>query len=134
MSGILESMKAQLDANTAEIATLKSMIANIGTGTVAQTAAAAAAAPADPFAALSGGTTAAAAAAPTHVTPEMIMELIQPHLANEAVKAKLGEAMRSMGIDNLNNVQAHQYGDLYVKFQAVVSGAGAATGGGASII
>lgn len=130
MSGILESMKAQLDANTAEIATLKSMIANIGTGTVAQTAAAA---PADPFAALSGGTT-AAAAAPAHVTPEMIMELIQPHLANEAVKAKLGEAMRSMGIDNLNNVQAHQYGDLYVKFQAVVSGAGAATGGGASII
>jgi hypothetical protein len=122
--GILEEINAKLDRILA--------MGAVGSGNpaAANTAAPTPAPAADPFAAA----TPTPAPAPTHVTSDMIMALISPHLSNDAIKAKLGEAMRAMGIENLNNAQEHQYGDLYARFQAVVSAPATATGAGASII
>lgn len=123
--GILEEINAKLDRILA--------MGAVGSGNpaAANTAAAPTPAPAaDPFAA----STPTPAPTPTHVTSDMIMALISPHLSNEAIKAKLGEAMRAMGIDNLNNAQEHQYGDLYARFQAVVSAPAGGASAGASII
>ena len=62
------------------------------------------------------------------VTAEAITALIQPHIANEAIKTALGAAMRGMGINALPETQPHQYGELYSRFQAIIA---QYTGGGA---
>lgn len=58
---------------------------------------------------------------PANVTAEQITALIQPHIANEAIKAALGTAMRNMGINALPEAQPHQYGPLYAAFQQVIA-------------
>lgn len=84
------------------------------------------------------GLGAAAPAAPVTVTvtADMITELIQPHLDNEAVKTALGAAMRAQGIDALPNTPPEKYASLYAAFQAIIAsgGAAAAAAAGNSII
>ena len=65
---------------------------------------------------------------PPNVTADTITSLIQPHIANDQIKAALGAAMRSMGINALPETQPHQYGQLYAAFQQVIA---QHTGGGA---
>lgn len=65
--------------------------------------------------------------APANVTSDQIMALIQPHIGNEQIKAELGAAMRSQGINALPEAQPHQYGALYQAFQGVIA---RFTGGG----
>lgn len=55
------------------------------------------------------------------VTDDMIMQLIQPHLANEAVKAQLTAQLQAMGIPNLPAAQPGQYADIYARFKAVLA-------------
>jgi hypothetical protein len=55
------------------------------------------------------------------VTSESITALIQPHLANAAIKEALGATMRAMGINALPETQPHQYGELYARFQGVIA-------------
>lgn len=70
------------------------------------------------------------AAPPANLTADQITALIQPHIANEQIKAELGTAMRAMGINALPETQPHQYGELYQRFQAVIQ---RFTGGGAPV-
>lgn len=57
----------------------------------------------------------------SNVTADQITALIQPHVANPAIKDALGVAMRSMGINALPEAQPHQYGALYQAFQNVIA-------------
>lgn len=66
---------------------------------------------------------------PTGVNADMLTNLIQPHVANQAIKDDLGTAMRAMGINALPETQPHQYGALYAAFQQVIA---RHTGGGAA--
>lgn len=59
--------------------------------------------------------------APSNVTADSITALIQPHIGNDAIKAALGVAMRSMGINALPETQPHQFGQLYALFQQVLA-------------
>lgn len=66
-----------------------------------------------------------------NIDADAITALIQPHIGNDAIKADLGAAMRSIGINGLPETQPHQYGQLYTLFQGVlakygIGGAGAA--------
>lgn len=66
-----------------------------------------------------------------NIDADAITALIQPHIGNDAIKADLGVAMRSLGINGLPETQPHQYGTLYSLFQGVlakygIGGAGAA--------
>jgi hypothetical protein len=56
-----------------------------------------------------------------NVTSDSITALIQPHLANAAIKEALGATMRAMGINALPETQPHQYGELYARFQGVIA-------------
>lgn len=131
MSGILEQMKAQLDANTAEIAALKQHIASMGAAQAAPAPAAAnpfggfGATPAPAAAPLAAAPAPAPApapaAAPANVTGEAITALIQPYVENVAVKEALGAEMRAMGINALPETQPHQYAEMYQRFSAVIA-------------
>ena len=129
MSGILEQMKAQLDANTAEIAALKQHIASMGAAQAAPAPAAAnpfggfGATPAPAAAPLAAAPAPAPApaAAPANVTGEAITALIQPYVENVAVKEALGAEMRAMGINALPETQPHQYAEMYQRFSAVIT-------------
>jgi hypothetical protein len=72
------------------------------------------------------------------ITAEAITALIQPHVGNVQIKEALGATMREMGINALPDTQAHQFGELYSRFQGVIARfAGGAPQGptpGASII
>lgn len=120
--GVIEEINGKLDRI---IAFLQSQAATAPAA--ATPAPAPAPVAADPFGGLGGAPAPApAAAAPVTVTAEMLMALIQPHVSNDATKAKLGEAMRAAGVDNLNNAKPEQYGDLYARFQQVINAASAA--------
>lgn len=128
MSGILEQMKAQLDANTAEIAALKQHIASMGAAQAAPAPAAAnpfggfgAPAPAAAPLAAAPAPAPAPAAAPANVTGEAITALIQPYVENVQVKEALGAEMRAMGINALPETQPHQYAEMYQRFSAVIA-------------
>ncbi len=56
-----------------------------------------------------------------NITAESITALIQPHIANPAIKEALGATMRAMGINALPETQPHQYGELYARFQGVIA-------------
>lgn len=84
--------------------------------TVAQTA--------DPLA--MGGPVGPSAAAQA-ATADSIMALIQPHLSHEPTKLAFGEAMRSVGVQNLPEAQPHQYPALYAAFEKVIAAKPAAT-------
>jgi hypothetical protein len=58
---------------------------------------------------------------PSNITDAMLVELIQPHIGNEAIKAALGNAMRANGVANLPDAQPHQYATLYAAFQSVLA-------------
>jgi hypothetical protein len=120
MTGILETMKAQLDATVQEVQALKTAIAALQAGG-APAAPAAAAPAADPFAAFG-----APAAPAKEVTAEAITALIQPHLDNDKVRDALGVEMRAMGISALPDTQPGQYAELYARFQRVIAAAGTA--------
>jgi|SRR5579864_259112 len=62
----------------------------------------------------------------TNITAEAITALIQPHVANPAIKEALGVTMRSMGINALPDTQPHQFAELYARFQAVINNTGMA--------
>lgn len=64
------------------------------------------------------------APAPAGVDADALLALIQPHIANDAIKAALGVAMRSLGINALPETQPHQYAPLYQSFQAVLAAHG----------
>lgn len=64
------------------------------------------------------------AAPPATITDAVIMDLIQPHLGNAAIKEQLGVAMRAMGINALPDTQAHQYPELYARFQTIIASGG----------
>lgn len=132
--GLLEQIAADVAAIKAAVAAMQGNLAQSGTaGTLTQHAVASPA-PVDPaalerarleaqLAALNGGTAQAAPAAqvPANVTSDQLMALIHPHLENAAVKEALGAAMRAAGINALPEAQPHQYGDLYARFQAVIT-------------
>jgi hypothetical protein len=59
--------------------------------------------------------------APANITSDMITQLITPHVANPAIKEALGVEMRAMGINALPETQAHQYTELYQRFQGVLA-------------
>jgi hypothetical protein len=55
------------------------------------------------------------------VTDAMVMALIEPHLANAAVKTALQGVLQQMGIPRLPDARPDQLGDLYNRFQAVIA-------------
>lgn len=55
------------------------------------------------------------------ITAEAITALIQPHVGNQQIKDALGATMREMGINALPDTQAHQFAELYNRFQGVIA-------------
>jgi hypothetical protein len=55
------------------------------------------------------------------VTDAMVMALIEPHLANAAVKAALQGVLTQMGIPRLPDARPDQLNDLYARFQAAIA-------------
>jgi hypothetical protein len=117
--GVLENLDAKLDQ----------IIALLSAGTHVNGAGV----QPDPFA-MPG--TAATPPAQVQATDAMIMELIQPHLANATLKAALQGELAAMGINGLPNAQPGQYNEIYARFQKVIgaAGAGASTTGGLSLV
>lgn len=121
MNGILEQILAALVANTAALNALAALRG--GPLTAAQMAAPAALQP-QAAAALqlqAAAAQAANTAAAQPITADAITALIQPHIANDAIKTALGVAMRAMGINALPETQQHQFGALYAAFQNVIA-------------
>jgi len=58
---------------------------------------------------------------PANVTADSLVALITPHIGNEAIKAELGTAMRSIGVNSLPEAQPHQFPTLYQLFQGVIA-------------
>lgn len=121
MTGVLETMRAELTAATAAIAALQQQFATLASGGGGVSAATPAAA--DPFA---GFGAAAAPPPPANIGEAELTALIQPHIDNPAMKAALGAAMREAGIASLQEIQPAQYAGLYAKFQQVIAAGGAA--------
>ena len=116
--GILETIDAKLDAI---LHLLKAGTTVNGAGQP------------DPFA--MPGTGAQQQAQQINATDTMIMELIQPHLANQVLKAALQAELAAMGINGLPNAQPGQYNEIYARFQKVIGSAGAGAGaGGMSLV
>jgi hypothetical protein len=55
------------------------------------------------------------------VSAEQITALITPHVGDPNLKAALQQQMAAMGIGALPDAQPHQYGELYARFQQVIS-------------
>lgn len=55
------------------------------------------------------------------ITADALTALIQPHVGNDAIKAQLGDAMRSIGLQSFPEAQPHHYGPLYQKFTEVLA-------------
>ena len=126
MTGVLETMRAELTAATAAIAALQQQFATLASGGGGVSAATPAAA--DPFAGFGAPAPAAAPPPPANIGEAELTALIQPHIDNPAMKAALGAAMREAGIASLQEIQPAQYAGLYAKFQQVI----AANSGGAA--
>ena len=119
--GILENIDAKLDK----------IIALLSAGTHTNGAAP------DPFAGFGGAAPAQQAQQQVQATDAMIMELIQPHLANATLKAALQAELAAMGINGLPNAQPAQYNEIYQRFQRVIGAAGGgqqAGAGGLSLV
>lgn len=138
MSGILETLVAALQANTAA---LQALAASQGAQQSQPALAPAGAfqqpsqpvqqpmtqqpAAVDPMAAL-GGVQQPMTQQPAAqtVTDQMIMDLITPHLNGPnaaAIKPKMQEVLAAMGINGLPAAQPHQYAELYTRFQQVIA-------------
>ena len=113
--GVLEEMNAKLD----------NILALLSAGTHVNGAGSAVP---DPFA--MPGTGATQQQQQVQATDAMIMELIQPHLANATLKAALQAELAAMGINGLPNAQPGQYNEIYQRFQKVIGSAGSAASGG----
>ena len=114
--GVLEEMNAKLD----NILALLSAGTHVnGAGTTVP----------DPFA--MPGTGATQQQQQVQATDAMIMELIQPHLANATLKAALQAELAAMGINGLPNAQPGQYNEIYQRFTRVISASGTGTAAGA---
>lgn len=124
MTGVLETMRAELTAATAAIAALQQQFATLASGGGGVSAAAPAAA--DPFAGFGAPAPAASPPPPANIGEAELTALIQPHIDNPAMKAALGAAMREAGIASLQEIQPAQYAGLYAKFQQVIAAGGAA--------
>lgn len=121
MTGILEQISADIRANTDALNRIAAAMTGgaaipQGTGSVANLA------PTATMTAQQGASMMANAPPPPQgVTSEQLLQLIQPHIGNDTIKAELGNAMRAMGINGLPEVQPHQYGPLYQEFQRVLA-------------
>lgn len=113
MSGVLERMQADIAEIRAAIQALAAGKPGPQTAPVHQPAPA----PADAF----GGMAPAAPAAPAvTVTNEMITALVQPVLANEAIRGALQQELAAMGIARLPDTRPDQYAEVYNRFKAVI--------------
>jgi hypothetical protein len=124
MSGILESMKQEINTLQQDYAALKVAMATLAArpgGAVAEPAAVV-----DPFAGFGATPTTAVTPTPTNVTGEMITALIIKAVENPSVKEALGAEMKAMGINALPEAQPHQFAELYGRFQAVLTRMGGA--------
>jgi len=105
MTGILEQLQA-------DVASIKALLNGGGTPAINTPAQ-----PVDAF----GGFAPAAPAAPVQITETHIMELIQPHLENAAVKAALQANLASLGITRLPDARPDQYPEMYRLFSATLA-------------
>lgn len=112
--GILENILAAIQQNTAAINALAA--ARAGGGTAVNSAIGTQ----DAGLAISPPAPVQPSLGATGVTSEQLMALIQPHIANEAIKAALGTAMRNLGVNTLPEAQPHHFGPLFQAFQAVI--------------
>lgn len=114
MSGVLERMQA-------DIAEIRVALQALAAGKVqpAVTAPAAMPAPAAPDA-FGMGVAAPAPAPAVQVTNEMITALVQPVLANEAIRGALQQELAAMGIARLPDTRPDQYAEVYNRFKAVI--------------
>jgi len=141
MSGILERIESKLDqllaAQAVHVQTPQQSMGLTPTPTPAPTPTPTPAA--DPLAFTPPAATA--------VTNDMITALIQPHLANPAIKAAMQGVLAQMNIPGLPQAREDQYPALYQAFQAIIqqatapqpaaagnTGAPPATAGGMSIL
>lgn len=109
MSGTLEQLIAALNANTAALLGNNALA---GSAPQQTHAIGLVSPPQQPVAPIN---------VPSNITADTITALIQPHIGNDAIKADLGAAMRSLGINGLPETQPHQYGQLYALFQGVLA-------------
>lgn len=122
MNGLLEQILAAIQENTAALREGRGGGGTIGNGGGVN---------AQQYAGQTGAPVALSPpATPATVTADQLTGLIMPHIANEAIKAALGVAMRANGVNNLPEAQPHQYPALYAAFQQVLAqhGAGAPSG------
>lgn len=121
MTGILEQILADVQALRQEVAALRSGQAAPAQQYVAPAQLAPAQlAPTNTFAGVGLNAAPVQQQPPANVTDAMILELIQPHLGNDALKSALGDTMRGMGIATMQEIQPHQNGAVYAAFQQVL--------------
>jgi hypothetical protein len=60
------------------------------------------------------------------VTDADVTDLIQPHLANPALKAAFQGVIKQMGIERLPEAKPEQYAELFQRFTAVIQQSGQA--------
>ena len=139
MTGILEqilaelqAIKATLDAQTFETATLQPSALN-GGGQQAGVAAVQAAIPAqvtafDPFGPAPASVAAAQPAAVEQppLSEQALMALINPYLDNPTIKGGFSAVLTQLGIPRLPEARPDQYQDLYNRFTAVIAQHGGA--------
>lgn len=113
MSGVLERMQA-------DIAEIRVALQALAAGKVQPAVTAATAAPAPAPDAFGMGHAAAAPAPAVTVTNEMITALVQPVLANEAIRGALQQELAAMGIARLPDTRPDQYTEVYNRFKAVI--------------
>lgn len=130
MTGILEQMFAMHQQMSAELQSIKALLAN-GHAPAPATAIPPAQPPAAAFDPLAGfGTQPAALPPPAQpqVTEDQIMELINPHLGNPTVKQAMSAELQAMGIPRLSETQPHQMLELYQRLHRVIQMHGATAG------
>jgi hypothetical protein len=116
MSGVFERMQADI----AEIrVALQALAAGKVQPAVTAPATMPAPAPAAPDA-FGMGVAAPAPAPAVQVTNEMITALVQPVLANEAIRGALQQELAAMGIARLPDTRPDQYAEVYNRFKAVI--------------
>ena len=132
MSGIMEQVLAEVQAINARLDAMKPL-GGVMPELQQQQPVQQATPPADPLTA--AGLTAQAPAAPTDLTDDKLMSLIEPYLANLTIKTGLQQVLANMGIPRLPEAKPEQYAELYQRFQAVIQQhSGAAANGGGGII
>ena len=112
MSGIMEQILAELQSINASIRAQ-------GHAPAMPAATPAPAAATDPFAAAPAA--APPPPAPTEVSEEQIMALIEPHLTNATIKSAMQGVLQTMGIARLPDTTPEQRPTLYRQFQAIIA-------------